>query len=1297
MASANAIHRRTKSLWNWVPVRAFAKIRYQKFYCVFSIFVQTIDGLPSFMDGLRLVVKLEHKSKCWQTMPSRVFHHMVEFDETLHIETTIFGRKANMEDCYMKFLPKDYILSVVAIDAKEHFLFNQHRIDLSRLLPVFIEGFWEPEKPMSSTASFKLGGKAEGAVLVATFDFEVLNEELRRPIFFFDGNASARFGGSSLQRVSRAVKSLPNSPNPSPFVRRANHHFTSPCSSDAESTDSTYMGKFDLDSSTKETEEWSVYDYSSSDEERFQALKNDPLSLDAFTEAESVSTSPAIRVKKALGFLGDLRSQIHLTNGECVEKIEVPLVRRLGINASGHQIDVQTPSCHHDTRDCSKMSPASKEMAKSEVLEKNSHDGEVAADKFCINIEFVNSSSTTDISNLGAYDVVRAVSLEGKGSIGDFLLPPGCVECKRVDSDGGVSSPEQVELFSTVTEKHLLVEGGQPFSIEGKVECTPMYCKDKDGIRIDVQAHLNCGVPVVHSWEDEGLENGLENLSNCFVEQLDLSASSPRSESEGCMDVQTLSDGKAPVAHSGENMGHEDGAQNSVDVSVDICDLSASLPRHEMEVCMNVQAHFYGGVPVAQSWDDVGLETGLDYSSDVDIEGLHLSASSSTRIDIGASMDIQALPNGEVPAVHPWQDVGQASGLENLSGLSVEALDSSALSSMNEISGIFQFNDENEISLEASVVVEDFFDFLEREEESTCLGQNCPSVGFLEVIDKQMLFSKECKTSSVEQEESFVFESLKPVEPCMTIGSLHARQLTCGAPENDVSDKVREDDLGLFSIIEAAELEMRKAAQSLQSKERAKMLEDAETKALMKEWGLSDKVFERHSQKLLLPGSASDMSIFLNSASVIMLKDGGCLKAVDAQSSCGNLMMQFSKPVVIPASSSLCALDILSSMAFRGLNDMTVEAFMKMPLEDLESSSVDHILRSAKPTNCSPYSWQRPFEGLNVKESSAVPGSSSSNCLGYKSFKVEAFSERLVAFEDLTNVALHVIEPLSIEGLKLQYNISKEAPGSISLKSLNMQIAMNDKVGIEGLQEASLVNVGRQVKIPERVSPLDIALSLDEWLCLFEHVKMPEGELSVARDTFWKEDSSKADKTPGWATWAHHSNSFTVVMRLQLRDPWRYYEPVGASMLALVQVEKASVRSELSSIDGVLDSSLGTRSGIQLRLTAVHIAGVKQPSECRSQLWGTEKQLHSGSRWLMANFKASNLRHVMSQASTPSEDEASHVERELMWSISSRMHTPGRTCREPEDTFNPCIRNPDILFAPPSAGKALHLSTSVMN
>ncbi|MCO5550746.1 hypothetical protein L7F22_004237 [Adiantum nelumboides] len=212
-------------------------------------------------------------------------------------------------------------------------------------------------------------------------------------------------------------------------------------------------------------------------------------------------------------------------------------------------------------------------------------------------------------------------------------------------------------------------------------------------------------------------------------------------------------------------------------------------------------------------------------------------------------------------------------------------------------------------------------------------------------------------------------------------------------------------------------------------------------------------------------------------------------------------MMQVSKPVVIPASSSLYSLDVLRSLASRGLEDFTTQAFTKLPLEDLEGSSVDHVLRGVEPLNCYSSAGQKPCQWLNLKESPGVPCSNTRICVGYQTLQSGGFLRE------------------------------------VALDSLMMQIDKNDQVAPEGLQEESLVNAGRQVENPEIESPLEIALSLDDWLSLFEHMKMAEGEFSAAGEVLQKEESCKTDKVRGWATWVHHSSSFTLAMRLQLRDP----------------------------------------------------------------------------------------------------------------------------------------------------------------
>lgn len=160
----------------------------------------------------------------------------------------------------------------------------------------------------------------------------------------------------------------------------------------------------------------------------------------------------------------------------------------------------------------------------------------------------------------------------------------------------------------------------------------------------------------------------------------------------------------------------------------------------------------------------------------------------------------------------------------------------------------------------------------------------------------------------------------------------------------------------LASIMEAAESELQKATQTMRSKNRAKMLEDAETEALMLEWGLNKKVFEGsppHGPILNDYGNPYAMivadapALGAGVGPVVQTRDGGSLRSMSPANfqatSSGRLVMQVSKPVVVPVDMGSTSMDILRRMAAAGMEGMADQAAMAMPLEDITGKSVEQI------------------------------------------------------------------------------------------------------------------------------------------------------------------------------------------------------------------------------------------------------------------------------------------------------------------------------------------------------------------
>ncbi len=168
---------------------------------------------------------------------------------------------------------------------------------------------------------------------------------------------------------------------------------------------------------------------------------------------------------------------------------------------------------------------------------------------------------------------------------------------------------------------------------------------------------------------------------------------------------------------------------------------------------------------------------------------------------------------------------------------------------------------------------------------------------------------------------------------------------------------VSQEDVELASIMEAAESELQKATQTMQSKNRAMLLEDAETEALMQEWGLSKSVFEEeppraswlHDYENLYGLAVADApALGEDMGPVVETRDGGSLRSMNpsnfqAGTGSGQLVMQVSKPVVVPADVGSTSMDILRRMAAAGVDGMADQAKLAMPLEDITGKTVEQI------------------------------------------------------------------------------------------------------------------------------------------------------------------------------------------------------------------------------------------------------------------------------------------------------------------------------------------------------------------
>ncbi|KAK8545244.1 hypothetical protein V6N12_026082 [Hibiscus sabdariffa] len=550
------------------------------------------------------------------------------------------------------------------------------------------------------------------------------------------------------------------------------------------------------------------------------------------------------------------------------------------------------------------------------------------------------------------------------------------------------------------------------------------------------------------------------------------------------------------------------------------------------------------------------------------------------------------------------------------------------------------------------------------------------------------------------------------------------------------------DDFDSARVIQDTEQEHQVEANG-RNKTRAKVLEDLETEALMREWGLNEKAFQ-HSpfessggfgspvnlppeDPLELPPLGDGLGPFLQT------KNGGFLRSMNPSifrgaKGGGSLIMQVSSPVVLPAEMGSGIIEILQGLASVGIEKLSMQANKLMPLEDITGKTMEQVAREAALTLEGPESQcllQQDFEvgeGMSSRQKK-VKRSPRTNSNKLNSTSINEMGSDYVSLEDLAPLAMDKIEALSMEGLRIQSGMSDEdAPSNISAKSIGEISALQGKgfdisgsLGLEGtagLQLLDMKDTGDNVD-----GLMGLSLTLDEWMRLDsgdiddeDQTSERTSKILAAHHATSLESirrGSKGEKKRGKKC-GLLGNNFTVALMVQLRDPMRNYEPVGAPMLALFQVERvfvppkpkiyttvSIVRNNVREgddsksavkeikIEEMKEEKASQEEGIpQFRITDVHVAGLKtEPG--KKKLWGSTTQQQSGSRWLLANGMSKNNKHPLTKSKTgfkSSTPSATKVQPgDTLWSISSRVHGTGDKWKE-SAALNPHIRNPSIIL-----------------
>ncbi|KAG8381775.1 hypothetical protein BUALT_Bualt05G0007700 [Buddleja alternifolia] len=154
-------------------------------------------------------------------------------------------------------------------------------------------------------------------------------------------------------------------------------------------------------------------------------------------------------------------------------------------------------------------------------------------------------------------------------------------------------------------------------------------------------------------------------------------------------------------------------------------------------------------------------------------------------------------------------------------------------------------------------------------------------------------------------------------------------------------------------------------------------------------------------------------------------------------------------------------------------------------------------------------------------------------------------------------------------------------------------------------------------------------------------------------------------------------------LKVQLRDPLRNYEMVGSSMLALIHVDKKTLKAEEDHLDENTKDFEQKQEKIyesQFKISRVHLAGLNSDK----QLWGSSRQRQSGLRWLLSNGMAKSNQNIVSTNSNAVIKCCSGLMRnawseDVLWSISSPVESEAATWDD-QIALNVHVRNPDIIF-----------------
>uniref|UniRef100_A0A7N0US36 C2 NT-type domain-containing protein n=2 Tax=Kalanchoe fedtschenkoi TaxID=63787 RepID=A0A7N0US36_KALFE len=334
---------------------------------------------------------------------------------------------------------------------------------------------------------------------------------------------------------------------------------------------------------------------------------------------------------------------------------------------------------------------------------------------------------------------------------------------------------------------------------------------------------------------------------------------------------------------------------------------------------------------------------------------------------------------------------------------------------------------------------------------------------------------------------------------------------------------------------------------------------------------------------------------------LVQTKFGGYLAAMNpldatmGRRDTPKLAMQLSKPLVLTSIKSIAGFEVFQKFAAIGADELGSAILSAMPIDELMGKTAEQIafegIASAiihgRNKEVASSSAARTVTTVKTMATAMTSGRKERITTG-----IWNINEEPVTAEEILAFSLQKIEDMAIEALKIQAELTEEeAPFDVS-------------------------------PLKDQENPLDSAVPLEDWIKTNGFLT-PEGE-------------------------ANSSESITLSVVVQLRDPLRQYEVVGGPLVALINAAE--------------DAQKPVKYGEEkkYKIASLHVAGVKITTGGRKNMWDSEKQRLTAMQWLVAYGLGKAGKKVK---------PALVRNQELLWSISSRVVA---------DMWLKPMRNPDV-------------------